>query len=235
MAGGVEAFYRLQSIDAEIDEKRETLRGIEKQLADNKGVLAAKEAAREIRETLRELRSRLRGLELDLGEVAAKVALTESALYGGEVSNPKELAGMEQELEYLRRRRSVVEDDTLHIMAEVEEQEGTLRAADERLTRGEEQWEEVREVLLEEGEQLRSRLTVLEAQREEIAQMVSARDLAAYEVLRQQKGGQAVVLLENGICQGCRVALPTSVAQRVRRGSEVVYCGSCQRILYSIH
>lgn len=233
MAGGVEALYRLQSIDAEIDKKRETLRGIEKQLADNNEVLAAEEAARESRETLRELRSKLSGLELDLEDVAGKIALTESVLYGGEVSNPKELAGMEQELEYLRRRRSVIEDDTLRIMGEVEEQEQNLKAADERLARGAEQWEEVRRVLLHEGEQLCSRLALLEAQREETSQTVSARDLATYESLRQQKGGQAVVLLENGVCQGCRVALPTSVAQRVRRGSEVVYCGSCQRILYS--
>jgi predicted nucleic acid-binding Zn-ribbon protein len=235
MAGGVEALYRLQSIDAEIDEKRDTLRGIEKQLGDNKEVLAAEEAARESRETLREWRSKLSGLELDLEEVTGKIALTENALYGGEVSNPKELAGMEQELDYLRRRRSVIEDHTLRIMADVEEQEERLKAADDRLTRGAEQWEEVRVGLLREGEQLRARLTLLEAQREEIAKTISARELATYESLRQQKGGQAVVLLEDGICQGCRVALPTSVAQRVRRGSEVVYCGSCQRILYSVH
>jgi predicted nucleic acid-binding Zn-ribbon protein len=235
MDGGVEALYRLQSADAEIDQKRETLRGIEEQLSDNKEVLAAEEVAQDIREAIRDLRIRLRGLELDLGDMAEKITVTESALYGGEVRNPKELAGMEQELEYLRRRRSIVEDDTLHVMAEVEEQEENLRIADERVSRGREQWEEDRAVLLEEGEQLRARLTVLEAQREEIAQTTSARDLAAYEVLREQKGGQAVVLLENGVCQGCRVALPTSVAQRVRRGTEVVYCGSCQRILYSIH
>jgi predicted nucleic acid-binding Zn-ribbon protein len=235
MAGVVEALYRLQSIDTEIQENLGTVHDVEKQLADNEEVLAAEEEVRRIGETIRELRSRLRGLEMDLGDVAAKVALTENALYGGEVTNPKELAGMQQELEYLRRRRSVVEDDALQIMAEVEEQEENLKVADERLARGEEQWEEVRGVLLEEGEQLRARLAVLEAERQEITQMVSAADLATYETLRQQKNGQAVVLLENGICQGCRVALPTSVAQRVRRGSEVVYCGSCQRILYSIH
>ena len=227
--------YRLQLMDAEIDQRRETLRGIEKQLADNKEVLAAEEAARESREVLRELRSKLSSLELDLGEVVGKIELTESALYGGEVSNPKELAGMEQELEYLRRRRSVVEDDTLRVMGEVEAQEQKLKAADERLALGSEHWQEVRRALLQEGEQLRSDLALLEARREETAQTVAAGDLATYESLRQQKGGRAVVLLENGICQGCRVALPTGVAQRVRRGNEVVYCGSCQRILYSIH
>jgi predicted nucleic acid-binding Zn-ribbon protein len=235
MTGVVEVLYRLQSVDAEIDKKREILGDIERQLADNQDRFAAEEKVRVVRETIREQRSRLRSLELDLGEVAEKVALTESALYGGEVRNPKELAGMEQELEYLRRRRSVVEDDTLQIMAEVEEQEENLKVAEERLADFEKQWEEARGDLLQEGEQLRARVTALEAEREEIAQMVSGQDLAAYEALRRQKGGQAVVLLENGICQGCRVALPTSVVQRVRRGSEVVYCGSCQRILYSTH
>ena len=233
MAGPVEAIYRLQSIDAEIDEKRGSLRSIEAELANNEDVLAASEAVRASEETLRELRSRLRSLELDLGGVSGKIAATERALYGGEVTNPKELAGMEQELDYLRRRRTAVEDDTLVLMGEVEAQEEKLQAAQELLSRTEQRWRMAQTEFVKDAEELRSRLATLEAERKETARGVSEGNLAVYESLRRQKGGQAVALLEDGVCQGCRVALPTSLAQRVRRGSELVHCGSCQRVLYS--
>ncbi len=235
MAGGVEDLYRLQRIDGELDEKRETLRSIESQLEDSQEVLAARKAVREQEEALREQRRRLRSLELDLEEISTKISAAERVLYGGEVTNPKELAGMEQESDYLRRRQSAVEDEALLSMGEVEEQEDALRTAQEHLTSAEQEWEELREVLRKDVEELGSRLTFLEAERAEISKRIPERNLTAYTVLRRQRGGQAVALLENGICQGCRVALPTSVVQRVRRGDEIVYCGSCQRILYSAH
>jgi predicted nucleic acid-binding Zn-ribbon protein len=233
MAGTVEAIYRLQSIDVEMDEKRESLLSIEAELANNEDVLEASEAAQAIEETLRELRSRLRSLELDLEGVSSKIAANERALYGGEVTNPKELAGMEQELDYLRRRRTAVEDDTLVLMGEVEAQEETLQAAQKLLSRTEQRWRMDQSELVNDAEELRSRLVTLEAERKETARGIAEDNLAAYESLRRQKGGQAVALLEDGICQGCRVALPTSLAQRVRRGSELVHCVSCQRVLYS--
>jgi len=235
MAGGVEDIYRLQSIDGELDEKRDTLRSIESQLKDSQEVLAARRAVRDQEEALSEQRRKLRGLEMDLEEISTKISAAEGALYGGEVTNPKELAGMEQELDYLRRRQSIVEDDALLVMAEVEEQEESLKTAQERLTSTEQEWEALRGELRRGDEELRSRLAVLEAERAEITKRIPEKDLAAYTGLRRQRGGQAVALLENGICQGCRVALPTSLVQRVRRGAEVVYCGSCQRILYSAH
>jgi predicted nucleic acid-binding Zn-ribbon protein len=233
MGDGVEAIYRLQLIDTEMDETRATLRSVESQLADNEEVLTAAKAVRENEETTQKLYSSLRVLEMDLQEVSDKIASTEGALYGGEVTNPKELAGMEQELEYLKRRQSSVEDDTLLIMSEVEEQEEALEATREQLSRIERGSDRRKLELRKDEEELLSRLAVLEEERMEMVQLVSRQDLRAYEDLRSQKGGQAVALLENGICQGCRVALPTSLVQRVRRGSEVVYCGSCQRILYS--
>jgi len=233
MGDGVEAIYRLQAIDTEMDERRAALRSVRSHLADNQEVLAAVKAVRENEETTQKLHSSLRVLEMDLQEVSDKIAATEGALYGGEVTNPKELAGMEQELEYLKRRQSTVEDDTLLLMSEVEEQEDALEAAREQLSSTERGSDRHKSELRKDEEELLARLSVLEAERMEIAQRISQQDLRAYEDLRSQKGGQAVALLENGICQGCRVALPTSLVQRVRRGSEVVYCGSCQRILYS--
>jgi predicted nucleic acid-binding Zn-ribbon protein len=232
MTGRVEAIYRLQSIDNETDEKADALRAIEDQLERSDELLAARKAVLREEEALRDSRATLRDMELELQQVAGKVSIAAKALYGGEVTNPKELAGMEQELEYLRRRQSSLEEDALVVMAAVEDRAEELRSAEERLVHVQELHEAAQVDLGEEAETLRRRLSSLAEEREEIIKAVPNQDLSIYEGLRAQRGGQAVALLENGICQGCRVALPTGLAQRVRRGTELVQCASCQRILH---
>ncbi len=229
----IESIYKLQLLDDEVEAKADDLRTIEEQLQSDEDVLAARRAAQGREAALRESRSQLRDLEFDLEQVSSKVTAAKNALYGGEITNPKELAGIEQELEYLSRRQSVVEEDALAVMAEVEEREDRQQAAEELLARAQETHDASQLELRQNAEELRDRLSSLSVERDEIRKVISSKNLAVYDGLRNQKRGQAVALLENGICQGCRVALPTSLVQRVRRGTELVQCGSCQRILYS--
>lgn len=233
MAGRVESIFALQNLDTKIEETREALRSAEERLSQNEVLKAARTSVGHIEETVRRSRAELRELELDVGDLESKISSTEAALYGGEVSNPKELASMQQELDYLRRRQGSVEEETLSLMAQVEEHERELEAAKQRLGEEEQRWQQLQRELGEESRQLRFEREALEAERDDIARSVPESDLSLYQNLRRQKSGQAVALLEKGICQGCRVALPTSMAQKVRRGDELVRCSSCQRILYS--
>jgi predicted nucleic acid-binding Zn-ribbon protein len=229
----VEAIYKLQLIDDEMEAKADNVRAVEDQLNSQEELLAARRAVQGSEAALRESRSQLRDLEFELEQLSSKISAAKSALYGGQITNPKELAGIEQELEYLARRQSVLEDDALAVMAEVEERQDQREAAEQGLARTREIHEASQLELRQEAEELRDRLDSLTVEREGILKAISSKDLATYDGLRVQKRGQAVALLENGICQGCRVALPTSLVQQVRRGTTLVQCGSCQRILYS--
>lgn len=233
MVDRVGALHELQLIDTEIDAKTETLSHVESQLDQNEDLLSARQQLTDEQESLHRSRGELRSLEMDLEEISGKIASAQEMLYGGQIANPKELANLGQEIEYLKRRESEIEDKTLETMAEVEEKESRLKAGEESLRRTEQEWEAIQDDSRRRAEELRSGLTSLAEQREETLRMVSKEDLIIYEDLRRRKAGQAVALLEGGICQGCRVALPTSLVQKVRRGKDLVYCGSCERILYS--
>lgn len=233
MVGRVEALYRLQALETEIDETRAALDTVQSGLQANEERASARRELRETEEAMRASRGRLRELELDLDQISSKIASTEEMLYGGQVTNPKELAGLDQELHYLRRRRSEVEDETLVSMDEVERREAQFETAERHFEAAEQRWQTTQNELRQEAEGLRSRLAALEAERKTKLSSVSREDLSTYENARRQTAGPAVVLLEGGICQGCRVALPTSLVQQVRRGQDLVYCGSCHRILYS--
>jgi len=38
-------------------------------------------------------------------------------------------------------------------------------------------------------------------------------------------------VVEQGLCQGCRISLPMSIVQKARAGVGLVQCVSCERIL----
>ena len=55
-------------------------------------------------------------LETEIQQIDDKVSHEQSRLYSGEVSNPKELANIQAELDALRRRKSHLEDQELEVM-----------------------------------------------------------------------------------------------------------------------
>ncbi|HEX9077512.1 MAG TPA: hypothetical protein VF932_17120, partial [Anaerolineae bacterium] len=97
---------RLQSIDQELDEKTKRARQIDERLASDPAVVAGR-ADLEAEERLHaERRSTLRTREMEARSVDLKIKEIEGRLYGGRVSNPKELQDMEKDLQMHKRQRS---------------------------------------------------------------------------------------------------------------------------------
>ena len=228
----VRGLYDLQVIDLEIDEAERSLRLIESSLGESDELRSARESLDQASEWQGELRRRLRNLELDLEEVIEKRKTSEKSLYSGKVKSPKELSGLEQEVQLLKRRQVEVEDETLEVMSQLEAANERLEREKKRLERLEIRWGEEQAELKEKEATLSSRLSLLRERRESLQAAIAPEDLATYEDLRRRKGRQGVTLVQNGVCQGCGVAVSTSKVTKVLRGEELVHCANCERILY---
>jgi predicted nucleic acid-binding Zn-ribbon protein len=228
-----EQLYHLQCTDSEFDRLTRRLREIKASLGETEELRQARADLQAAEKTLNRRRARLRHLELENASLADKLKANEQRLYGGAVRNPKELTGLQGENEYLQRRKSQLEDVILEVMIEVEENQEQAHSAQEHLTQIEEQWRAEQEQLTTERAELQASLPALSEKRQALRAAIPADDLGVYDDLRQRKGGQAVALLKEGTCQGCQVSLPSSKAQRVRQGEVLVFCGSCDRILYA--
>ena len=55
--------------------------------------------------------------------------------------------------------------------------------------------------------------------------------LHSYDRLRRSKDGLAIATMQSDLCSACRVTIPSQMIQQLRKGSELVFCNSCQRIL----
>ena len=228
----VSQLYRLQLVDSERDEKSGRLAQLEAMLGESQELLQAREAIDEATQVLAAQRTELRALELEIATLNDKLKKNQERLYSGRVRNPKELTGLHEEAGALRRRRSELEDDQLELMIVIEDQEAELAERQARLRQIESNWREEQAGLLAEKERLEQQLADLDQECQQIRDRIPAADLRLYDDLRQQQGGKAVALLKRGICQGCGVDVPTSLARSVERGEGMSFCPICNRLLY---
>jgi predicted nucleic acid-binding Zn-ribbon protein len=224
--------YVLQEIDSAIDAARAALTVVEEQLGETEELIAARAAVDEYSEALRALREGQRDLEWQADDARQHVAAVEKKLYGGTVRNPKELEGLNDDANMLKGQLRQREDDLLNHMVKVEEQETALREAEAALKEVESRWQVDQADLLGQKERLEAELAEHEKSRQAQAGQIDGRVLATYDQLRERRQGKAVVKVERGMCQGCRISLPMSVLQKARSGFDVVQCVSCERILY---
>jgi predicted nucleic acid-binding Zn-ribbon protein len=227
-----ETLYRLQTIDLEIDEMGRRLKEVRAILGGNEELQQVQQALQDEEKKLSRQRARLRDQELEMRSLTSKIASVEDQLYGGRVKNSKELASLQKEVQYLKRKKSEFEDQVLESMVEVEESEAGVTEQRERLARLEEEWQETQARLSDEQNELINRLSQLKTKRAKLQRTIEAGDLALYEDLRRRRGGRAVALLEGELCLGCRVTIPTTKAQQARQGEVLTLCTSCERILY---
>ncbi len=222
--------YQLQEVDLEIESDEKTLNGVVGRLGDNRVILEAQGRLTSAEQQLDELRRRQRTAEQETEDLVVKLTTAEGQLYSGRIQNPKELASLQHEVELFKAKRSRLDDGVLAVMDEVERAENDVAAANTALQKLEAAWNQEQQKLTAEAAKLRSKLTDLTQKRQSLLAGIDTPVVGVYDKLRKQKG-QAVARVEQGVCRGCRISLPSSDLQQVRSGN-LVYCSSCGRILF---
>ena len=222
--------YELQLIDSEIQSARETLAQLNLKISENETVLMAKAELDAARKHLGEINQKRRDLEWAVEDLQKSTAKLDDKLYGGKVTNPKELMSLEQEKEGFKDKLGQQEDELLNLMNEEEETQKKIKVQAEQVKKLEVVWQQEKEVLAQERDELATHLVELEQKRQTLASSIDSREHSLYEGIRLKKK-QAVVKVEQGRCQGCRITLPVNEWQRAKSGA-IVQCGSCGKILY---
>jgi predicted nucleic acid-binding Zn-ribbon protein len=224
--------YLLQEMDLEIQAKQAALSDVETRLGESEELEMARREVEEQRHRLREAQKKQREAEWTVEGVRVKIQPLEQRLYGGAIKNPKELVGLQQDVDSLKARQRELEDWDLEAMSAVEEAERELAEGERRLLGMETEWKSEQESLRQQRDVLQREIEEMEQRRSGQAATIDAEMVRQYETLRALHQGRAVAKVERGICQGCRITLPMHVLQRARRGNHLVQCTSCERILY---
>jgi hypothetical protein len=222
--------YQLQEIDLALEANKQAQTRVSGQLGDNQIVLKARAKLADEQKKLEELNRQQKSTEWEIDDLSAKIKATEQKLYGGKIFNSKELANLQQEAEDFKKRRSQFEDKSLELMDKIELSRNTVAATTGELSKLEAQWQTQQKQLAVELEQLKTDQASLEDSRKQQLALIESKANYVYQELRKRRGS-AVAKVNQGICQGCRIALPASDMQQAKGGG-LVRCSSCGRILY---
>jgi len=227
------SLYRLQLIDHQMDQVRDQMQTVQKKLDDDLALRQLDEQVQAAESHCKSIEQSLHQAEVVVKDQKVKIEQTESSLYIGKVHNPKELQDLQNDTTSLKRRQSELEDQLLEAMMASEEAEISVARMQSDLQNARTRKAEQNLNLQQEQKTLEKEFQKLSTERGALASVLSADSLQLYDRLRQQHRGVAVVTISDNACDACGSRLTPAQAQAVRSASQMAFCPSCGRILFS--
>jgi predicted nucleic acid-binding Zn-ribbon protein len=222
--------YQLQELDTLIEQEEASLAMKTAQLGKRDVLDDLQDKLTTTQQHLKELNKKRHDAEWEVDDLLSKITTAESQLYGGKITNPKELSSLQHEVNTMKERNDQLETNALEAIDQVENAEREVAALTDNYRKLEGEWLLQQKQLTEDIAKLKASLTDLNRQRGQLAAQIDESTINLYERIRQEKK-QAVAKVEQGICRACRISLSASVLQKARSG-QPVQCGTCGRILF---
>ena len=224
----------MQELDWKLSESEKALGEIRTRLADESELISARENLDAVALLLTDLSSRQRTVDRRISGLQERLESIEKKMYGGAVTRPKVMEAAQEEKVFVEGQRQEAEDALLDVMVEMEEAEESKADAHANLRRLEEvRPADVIRLTSDEGS-INVDIEQLRGERDRLVPRIPGAIMSRYESLLRTKGGRAVAKVEGGMCQGCRITLPTLELQKARISTDLVQCNSCSRILYVV-
>jgi uncharacterized protein len=143
------------------------------------------------------------------------------------------LVAYQHEIRTLKRDIGISEEEGLQLVEKVEQIEAQAAALQAEIEGEQKVLAEFTSNVEREIAVAQSKLARLEAERKKrTSSEIPPEALALYVRLLAAREGVAMAELDGRICQGCFMEMPTNLCVRVARGTDLVQCPSCDRILY---
>jgi uncharacterized protein len=223
----------LQAIDMEIDLIDQAIKAEQSGLDERISALAKRESC--INELLEQINSQQkegRTLEGEMADKMGHVRDRQSKMM--QVQTGREQTALLKEIEDAKKSAKENEEKIVAIMISIEQLTAQM-TEEKNLLKGE------KELVAEETEKVRANIEAInkgkkekDGQRGEQATKIKASTLRKYDTLRLHRKGLAVVNVVDGVCQGCFMAIPPQLFNRLLRGDELFDCPTCQRMIHFV-
>ncbi|MFC1525066.1 zinc ribbon domain-containing protein, partial [Planctomycetota bacterium] len=145
----------------------------------------------------------------------------------------KEYAIFQKELNNLKSDNSVLEDETLNLLAQAEEVQQKVQTLDKDIDKIQKYIKELTQEVETSIKRLDEELEKLRAKRSELAPHISPEIITCYEKILENKTNRiALAQVIDGACQGCHMDLAPQDINNLMKLKEVVVCRNCSRMLY---
>lgn len=225
--------YRLQQLDTRLAQIESRQKSIAEALESNAQLKEAKSNLDSTSSRRLVVSRELKQKENDAAEKKIKIEQIESNLYAGTIQNPKELQGLQTELDSLKRNLASLEDQELKDMLALDIIQGDYKMASEkyneildRVAR------ENKDLVIEQGN-LQKEAERLSVERHATTQSIEEKYLSLYNEIREQRHGIAVTTISDNSCESCGAVLTLAQKQSAHHSHQLFRCPSCGRFIYS--
>lgn len=224
---------KLQKLDSQID----ALNYREKHLPEREQYLKLGEEVSKIEALFKAIDKKLRDeekvqkrVEDELDSLTRKIDQEQNRLYSGKITNPKELSSVQQEVNHLKETADEKETALLEQIDVVDKLRSDVKVVSEQLDTRKRKLDEAKTIMDTVLAEIREERSKLQAEREPIYGALSEDTRQLYDRVRTRHL-LAVTVLEEGVCQGCMVELPSTEAERIDSSVKLERCPNCSRII----
>ena len=221
-----EVDFRIAALRAEIAALPAEVRQIEAKLAGSKTRVETVQAAMKADENAR------RKYESEIQDQQQKISKYRDQSLN--VKTNQEYRALLTEIEHAEAEIRKLEDKILEIMVAADARKEELKQAEAALKADTAENEREKEHARQQTAEDEKALAELGTQQQALRTNVSDDTLRHYDRVMKLRHSALAAVHDDQFCSVCRVMLRPQVFQDVMRGEEIVYCDSCQRILYFV-
>ncbi|MFC1631832.1 zinc ribbon domain-containing protein [Candidatus Omnitrophota bacterium] len=227
----VDILVQVQGLDSELYKLNElkAAKPAEKQDLQN-ALDQQKESLKNAENQSKALQLKRKEREMDLETKEKEIKKYQAQLL--QIKTNKEYMSMQKQIEGLKADNSVLEDDILGLMDQIDKAKTTVSAEREKMVSAENKVKAESAKIDQEIKQIEEQINSLNKQRVELCVNIDKNLLSRYERILQAKSALALVPVIDQSCGGCHQVLPPQVINETRMKDQLVTCEFCARLLY---
>ena len=177
------------------------------------------------------LKKMLKQKELDAASTAERAENLGQKLYGGVITNVKEISSSTKKLESLKSIVKKTEDEMLNIMERQDNIRSRLEEMSASLNKKAEEYRRLHGSYLANQQKVRNLLAQIPISRQKLLDKIDAELWHKYLDMKK-KFTEPLARVEKGTCMGCRMSIPFNDLRMLKQGGGLVYCNNCGRMLF---
>lgn len=227
------ALLQLQELDRDIFRTQAELKRLPAERAARRADIDKRIGRRnELKAEAKQLRVRIKEIEDVSTQHRQRVRKLENEAAGSR-QDMALLVAYQHEIRTLKRDIGTSEEEGMQLLEKAEGLDAQAATIDTEIAAQEKVFEEFAANIARETATAQKKLDDLQTRRKaRMSDRIPPEALATYTRLLAAREGVALAALDGRTCQGCYMEVPTNMVVRVNRGTELVPCPSCDRILY---
>ncbi|MBI64337.1 MAG: hypothetical protein CL778_03530 [Chloroflexi bacterium] len=170
-------------------------------------------------------------IDSEILEIQTKSSELQEKLYGGSITNMRELTAIEAEYNSLSNIITEKNQERTNALSQVSDTKESMEKMNIDLDQIKNLWREKKKSLLKEKSEIGKRFNSKLKDRNQFIEKIPEDIFKDYNRLFKANNGIAIVTVKRDICQGCLVKLPVGDIDKMKNSSLPVLCNSGKHFL----